>query len=556
MEVNGYLESVRVLSSDTAGKAEPDILREVEHVNLALDQELVRRLEDANDLGGLYRYILVKQCNQLGRIMPQVFAAIADYTELLLPDNLLQEGSVIRELVTSIPEDYWQDQVEIIGWLYQYYIAEKKDKIFAGLKNNQKITPENIPAATQFFTPEWLVRFLVENSLGRLWMLNHPDSKLAGQMPYYIKPEQPESDFPSITDPEEIKVCDPACGSGHMLVYAFDLLYAIYEEALYPPQEIADKILTHNLYGLEIDARAGELAVFALLMKARSKNRRFFRRAVKPNICVLAKFRLSRDELEAYLKRLGGDIPPDRLADIVSRLAEADNFGALIRPAKGDADILRRLAERDLSQDPVFGDMHQQVLAALQQSVCLSGEYHVVVANPPYMGSKGMNDKLRDFLQENYPAVKADLFSAFVVRCAEFGLRSAYIGIMSPNVWMSIAAHEKLRNFLTTKKTLTDLVELPLEAFKEATVQICAYNFINQNNAALSGSYIRLVDFKGDNEDLARYTREAASSEKCPWLLRAASGDFPQDSRKSYCLLAKQKRQRGICPRQGVFPSG
>ncbi|NMA64499.1 MAG: BREX-1 system adenine-specific DNA-methyltransferase PglX, partial [Syntrophomonadaceae bacterium] len=286
MEINDYLPTgVRALSSTVPGSVEPDIMREA--FNLDFDfisekeretyQEKVYELKEKNDQNGLFKYLVIKQCNSLHTILPFLFEKIEDYTEILFPDNLLQETSFLRAMTNPeiIPEEDWQD-VEIIGWLYQYYVSEKKDQVFADLKKNIKISKENIPAATQLFTPNWIVRYLVENSLGRLWMLNNPESRLVETMEYYIQSEQRE-DYLVIQSPEEIKVCDPACGSGHMLVYAFDLLYAIYEEEGYMPSDIPEKILTHNLYGLEIDRRAGGLAAFALVMKAREKHRRFFR---------------------------------------------------------------------------------------------------------------------------------------------------------------------------------------------------------------------------------------------------------------------------------------
>lgn len=296
MEVNEYLPTgVRVLSSIEEGKIEPDIIKEALNVDLDLDKEIVYRLIDSNDTQDLYKYLLIKQCNELGKIMPMVFEEISDYTELLLPDNLLGEGSVIRDLVESIEEDDYKDQVEIIGWLYQYYISEKKDEVFADLKKNKKITKENIPAATQLFTPKWIVKYMVENSLGRLWLESHPDEELKAQWKYYLEEAEQDPEVQKKLDelkdpnlnPENIKVLDPAMGSGHILVYAFDVLYDIYLRAGYSERDIPQLILEKNLYGLDIDDRAGQLAAFALMMKARSKNRRIFRRKVELHVCSI-----------------------------------------------------------------------------------------------------------------------------------------------------------------------------------------------------------------------------------------------------------------------------
>lgn len=296
MEVNGYLPTgIRVLSSKEEGKTEPDIIKEALNIDLDINKDIVYKLIDANDTEDLYKYLLVKQCNQLGQIMPMVFEEISDYTELLLPDNLLAEGSVVRDLVDSIPEEDYKDQVEIIGWLYQYYISEKKDEVFADLKKNKKITKEKIPAATQLFTPKWIVKYMVENSLGRLWLESHPDEELKAKWKYYLEEAEQDPEVQKKLDelknpnlnPEEIKVLDPAMGSGHILVYAFDVLYDIYLKANYSERDIPQLILEKNLYGLDIDDRAGQLAAFALMMKARSKNRRIFRKKIELNVCSI-----------------------------------------------------------------------------------------------------------------------------------------------------------------------------------------------------------------------------------------------------------------------------
>ena len=308
MDVNRY-NRVGIVSPADPGQFQPEILAEAKmgHIDDEMVHDKIRqqifalldgKAPSRDPQGEAYRLLVVAACNYWNKAMPFLFERIEDYTELLMPDDLLSGNSILAYTREAMTPDACED-VEVIGWLYQFYISEKKDEVFDGLKKNKKITPENIPAATQLFTPHWIVRYLVENSLGRLWLLNRPSSKLAEQMDYYIKPEQAETDFLRISKPEEIKICDPACGSGHMLTYAFDLLYAIYEEEGYEPAEIPEKILTHNLYGIEIDERAGELAAFALTMKARAKQRRFFNKEVKPNICVLENVHFDEDELDA-----------------------------------------------------------------------------------------------------------------------------------------------------------------------------------------------------------------------------------------------------------------
>ena len=293
MEVNDYLPSgIRILSSSVEGKVEPDVLSKVSDIieELSLNGEEIYELLDSgttNDREKAYRIILVKQCNELGKIIPQMFEKISDYTELLLPDNLLEEGSVIRKMVEDIEESDWKEEVEIIGWMYQYYISEKKDEVFAALKKNVKITKENIPAATQLFTPKWIVKYMVENSLGRLWLEGHPNAELQIEWKYYLEEAKQEPEVEeelqkireehSKLTPDDIRVLDPCMGSGHILVYAFDVLYEIYKTAGYSEREIPKLILQNNLYGLDIDDRAAQLASFALIMKSRHYNRRLFR---------------------------------------------------------------------------------------------------------------------------------------------------------------------------------------------------------------------------------------------------------------------------------------
>jgi hypothetical protein len=397
MEVNGYLP-VKVFSSDEPKKQEPDNLTKSLKLDfLKLDRDTVIDLKSRGKDEELYKYLTLSLCNYLNDIMPFLFETIEDYTELLFPGKLLHTDSILGDLNDIIKEDDWKE-VEVIGWIYQDYIAPRKDKVFNDLKKNIKISKENIPAATQLFTPHWIVRYLVENSLGRLWMLNRPHSRLFEPMEYYIKPEQPETDFLKIHSPEDIKVCDPACGSGHMLVYAFDLLYSIYEEEGYSHSEIPEKILTHNLFGIEIDKRAGELAAFALTMKARRKHRNFFSNQVQPNICALQSISFEDDELRSYIAAIGSNLFANDLQLTVRQFEEADNFGSLIRPTTTNvSDIRHMLTEKNLSGNLTLFTTHQKVLKVLEQVDYLSPKYHVVIANPPYMGGKGMNARLSTF---------------------------------------------------------------------------------------------------------------------------------------------------------------
>jgi hypothetical protein len=361
MDANGYTGTRVVSLAD--GQTRPEILSEAaagvigEEVPEAVAGQvralLDNRTPSRDPQGEAYRLLLVAICNHWHSVMPFMFEQIADCTELLMPDDLLSANSLLARLRAVMTEDACQD-VEVIGWLYQFYISEKKDEVFAGLKKNVKITPANIPAATQLFTPHWIVRYLVENSLGRLWLLNRPQSKLAERMDYYIASEQPETDFLQILRPEEFRICDPACGSGHMLTYAFDLLYAVYEEGGYEAAEIPALILAHNLYGIEIDDRAGALSAFALAMKVAAKlgRRRFLRLGVLPNICVMKDVRFTSAEMQDVDAVVGRDLFTDNLRETLGQFEQASNFGSLITPKIRDpAEVARAVRLKDFGGD-------------------------------------------------------------------------------------------------------------------------------------------------------------------------------------------------------------
>ncbi|EQC1013414.1 BREX-1 system adenine-specific DNA-methyltransferase PglX [Pseudomonas aeruginosa] len=509
MDVNRYTRIGVV--SPAEGQFQPEILAEAKmgHIDEEMVPSQIRqkildllagRAPSNDSQGEAYRLLVVAACNAWHQSMPFLFERIDDYTELLMPDDLLSGNSILAYTREAMTPDACKD-VEVIGWLYQFYISEKKDAVFEGLKKNQKITPENIPAATQLFTPHWIVRYLVDNSLGRLWLLNRPNSLLAEQMEYFIPPEKPESDFLKITGPEDIKVCDPACGSGHMLTYAFDLLYAMYEEEGYDPAEIPEKILTHNLFGIELDERAGELAAFALTMKARARQRRFFNKGVEPNITVLEKVIFSSEELDEYIGFVGRDLFTYGLRETLQQFSEVDNFGSLIVPKVANvADVLTTLESNDMSSNLFLAETHKKVLSVLRMAEALSPRYAVVVANPPYMGGKGMNPRLGAWLKENYEPVKTDLFSAFVVRNLELSLPKGQLGFMTPFVWMFISSYEKLRTILIDRKTITSLIQLEYSGFDGATVPICTFTVENAHKPDFRGGYVRLSDFRGADQ--------------------------------------------------------
>ena len=475
MDANHYTRSGSV--SSLPGHTQPEILQDAKQGHIAEDLKhavdvdrifalLSGELPSSNPQGEAYRLLLVGVCNSYHRQMPFLFEKINDYTELLMPDDLLSEASILHSMREAMSEETCKD-VEVIGWLYQYYVSERKDEVYGAIKKGKRIKAEDIPAATQLFTPHWIVRYLVENSLGRLWMLNHPDSKLTERMEYYIddrdlpSDESKVTDFIQVSSPEEIKVCDPACGSGHMLTYAFDLLHAIYEEQGYDPREIPGLILSKNLTGIEIDERAGALAAFALTMKAREKDARFFSRGVQPGICVLEDVTFSPEELTTYMERVGRNLFTAPLQETLEQFKDAKHFGSLIRPVLGDvSEILRVLREKNVGGDIFLNETHQRVLKALRQADVLASQYHVVVANPPYLG-KGMNTELKDFAKKHYPDTKSDLFAMFMKRNTELAVADGQLGFMSPFVWMFISSYEKLRALITTKTVSYTHLTLP-----------------------------------------------------------------------------------------------
>ncbi|MFA5545856.1 MAG: BREX-1 system adenine-specific DNA-methyltransferase PglX [Sphaerochaetaceae bacterium] len=534
MDVNHY-NQVGIVSP-AEGQVQPEILGEakmgiiddavVPPQSLQKITDLLSgRLQSRDAQGEAYRLLLVSYCNHLHKAMPFLFEHITDYTELLMPTGLLAVNSVLAECRKVLTVESCRD-VEVIGWLYQYYISERKDEVFKNFKKGKKAGPREIPAATQLFTPHWIVRYLVENSLGRLWMLNHPRSRLVDKMEYYIKSDQEEQDFLRISKPEEIKVCDPACGSGHMLTYAFDLLYAMYEEQGYSPSSIPSLILKHNLYGIEIDKRAGELAAFALTMKARQKSHKFFSNPVEPNVCVLENIHFDQEELKGYMDHIGRDLFTSPLQATLKQFEEADNFGSLIQPEITDVQgLITILESKNISEQLFLSETHQKVLQALCQVDYLSPRYHVVVANPPYMGGSNMNSKLSSYLKDNYPDVKSDLFSAFIVRNTELAVKQGQLGFMSPYVWMFISSYEKLRALLINQKTITSLIQLEYSGFDGATVPICTFTFENRHKPNYKGAYIRLSDFRGAVNQAPK-TLEAINNPDCGWFYRVSADEF------------------------------
>jgi type II restriction/modification system DNA methylase subunit YeeA len=547
MELHDFLEhGYRVLSSRDSGL--PELLRHAASVSLpGLQAAKVQELQMAGNRDDeLYKALLVAQCNELSRVMPFLFERIDDETELLLPENLLRTDSIVAKLVAGVPEEDWQE-IEVIGWLYQFYISEKKDRVIGKVVNSQ-----DIPAATQLFTPNWIVQYLVHNSVGRLWLMANPQSTLASEWPYYITPAAQTPEVQAHLDaliqirvvedgdslnPESLKVLDPACGSGHILVVAYDVLMSIYLERGYRRRDIPRLILEKNLYGLDIDDRAAQMAGFALLMKARADDRRLFTttddvgvlRPPKLNVLSLQESKcLNVDELVSHLAPFM--VQRSTIYMLLETFQHAKTFGSLIQipyALKTQLAVLPDLlANASQSGDMYASAATDDLLPLVQQARVLAMQFDAVVANPPYMGGKGLNPLLKSHLQASYEDVKSDLFSAFIKRCSEFAGNCGHIGVMCPNVWMYISSHEKLREYLTVNKSLANLVELPLSGFKGATVQICAFTFNSWSFGSVESKFIRLTEFDGGDDEMSRYTREAIARENCGWLYHANVQEF------------------------------
>jgi type II restriction/modification system DNA methylase subunit YeeA len=531
----------KVLMPAGEGETQPELLKLMRAGNLPsalqshtdqdrlhglLDGQVQTAIAGADPQGEVYRLLVLAVCRCYHELLPNLFEGLDDASELLLPDDLLSDGSIVGAFRKEINDDDCQD-VESLGWLYQFYIAEKKDEVMARKK---AVPTEDIPAVTQLFTPHWIVRYLVENSLGRLWLLNRQGSNLREQMPYYIEGEA-ETDFLEITKPEEIKLLDPACGSGHMLTYAFDLLVLIYEEEGYSPNEIPGLILKHNLHGLEICPRAAQLAELALVFKAREQSRRFFQpeHLVRPQIIELQDVQFKEGELNDYIEALHlGELFDPNLFKLLHQFEEAKNFGSLIQPCLDErtiADLRRAIEAKELSGQLFLRETHLKVLRVLEQAEALTQRYQVVVANPPYMGSKNQTAKLKAFLEHNFEPFKADLFSAFFVRSRTLALPAGFLGFMSPFVWMFIGSYENLRRELIEQASITSLVQLEYSGFDGATVPICCFTLNNQCRPNHKGAFIRLSAFRGA-ENQAPRTLEAIRNQKCGWFYSAATEEF------------------------------
>ena len=533
MELHDYLDHGYRVLSHPEGQNQPEILEHAADVDLpGLDREKAVELKlDGSKDEELYRLLLKAQCNALHQAMPFLFEHSAgDATDLLLPATLLHTDSPIRQMVEDIEESAWE-QIEIIGWLYQFYISEKKDQVIGKV-----VASEDIPAATQLFTPNWIVKYLVQNSLGALWLATYPHSSIREQMDYYIEPAEQTDEVkaqlaaitPSTLNPEELTLIDPASGSGHILVEAYELFKALYLERGYRQRDVAQLILEKNLFGLDIDGRAVQLTGFALMMKGRADDQRLFGRGVTPNVMALVDSAgLDVERLGQRVKLADHRLKPSDLMELKRIFEHATTCGSLIQvpePLATKLPALRQLS-KVTSQDLFVSEALKHVRSLVQQAELLAAQYDAVVANPPYMGSKFHIPVLKKFLKDHYKGYEKDVFSAFIDRGLAFSKPHGRLGFMSPFVWMFISSHEHLRTRLIDKETITSLVQLEYSGFEGATVPICTFTLQKGHVDAQKGCFIRLSDFRGSDSQAPK-TLEAIHNRECGWFFEAAQDDF------------------------------
>lgn len=521
MEVHDFLPSrVRMFTRPAAdggwelGSQAADEALDVEIEGA--DPARVAELKQAGEDGPLFRYLFLAQCAELSGCLPGVFQPVDACMALLLPANLMDADGVIGRMVGDIDEEGWED-VQVLGWMYQYYNSEVKDAFFA---SRAKEAPDTIGPATQLFTPDWIVRYMVQNSLGRLWMLNNPESPLRDEMEYYIEPDSEHEDFIKIAGPEDISLCDPACGSGHILVYAFELLAKMYLERGYREREIPGLVLSRNLHGMEIDPRAAQIARLALAMCARGLDRRFFGRGVQADIAVLAPVALGE-----------GDVPHgsalEKRKDLLDALAHLDEAGSLLAPGEGDLAAIREAI--DLAGDGgLFGNSSRERLRrALSTCEVLSRRHDCVVANPPYMGSSSFGPFMSGWVKRNYPDVKSDLCTCFIERGFSLAKDRGYEAMITASSWMFISSFEAMRKRIVSDKKICSLIQQSTHGYAGVTVPTCMFVIESGDTRSKVGSYIRLFDF--DRPKLQQpKALEAIKNPDCGWFYRRDAGTFKQ----------------------------
>ncbi len=504
MEVNGYLPSHVRVFSDENGAFKPQIMTEALHLEIeGLDLDKVIELKSNNNDDELFKYLLITQCNSLSTALPRMFQKISDYTELLLPDYLLREGSVIEQMIAMIPEEAWTDQVQIIGWLYQFYITEQNEMVYNGSYAREKIKKELVPAATTIYTPDWAVRYMVENSLGKLWKDGHEDISTDGYWKYYITGFDHNEEKSSLHEeysaikPEQIKVIDPCSGSGHILTYLFDVLLQIYEMSGYTTQEAVKSIIENNIYGLDIDGRAAQMAYFALMMKARKHDRRFFSRGIQPNVFSITESNhIDQFALDYFCN---GDIDLKKDIDgIVQEFLDAKEYGSILTIGEHNWGKLNKRFEdiendSHLARDIVLTDLKNLV----QVAEVLFQKYNVVVTNPPYLGSSRFDSKLSDYTKKHYPEEKADLSMVmFKKALSSLCKENGFVAFITTSSWMYLSSFEKMREKLISNYEITSLVDFGTELFEGKVGHNPIVSWVVRNRKH-RGDFvsIRLVDY-------------------------------------------------------------
>lgn len=513
MDAYGWLPSrMRMLSRADGSHGSEAVENALDVEITTADTDRIAELKMAGLDEPLWRYLFVAQCEELADCLPGVFERVGGAMELLLPQGLMMADSVVGKLNAVLTDEDWREGVTVLGWMYQYYNADVKDEFF---KSKRKAAAADIAPATQLFTPEWIVRYMVENSLGRLWMLNNPGSSLRERMEYYIEPDAEHEDFIRISSPEEITLCDPACGSGHILVYAFELLFHMYEERGYREREIPELILTKNLAGMEIDSRAAQIAELALAMCAREHDRRFFRRGVRADVTVLSSIPLGEDELPGNKK----------LAEELSHLGE---IGSLLNPSEEEIDELKAAAAS--CSDDLFAATAKTKLESAA-AICekLSRRFTCTVANPPYMGSSSFNPFMSKWIKKNYPDVKSDLCTCFIERGFNLVDDKGYAAMVTMQSWMFLGSFEKMRSSIIEGKTIVSMAHLGPRAFDAIggeVVNVTA-DVIYNGRAAYEGAYVRLVDINGSEAKRLKLLA-AIQNPDCGWFYRRGADTFKQ----------------------------
>lgn len=510
MEVNGFIPSrVRVFTNEN-GEFKPDILKEAMTVEIeGIDRAKVIDLLEKQNNEELFKYLIITQCNALNQGLPYMFEKISNWTELLFPSNLLRTDSIIGRMVNEIPEEDWQDAVQIIGWMYQFYNIEPKAKVFA---KNGKITKEEIPAATQLFTPEWIVKYMVENSLGKLWIEGHPDENLKANWKYYLEEAEQESDVEvqlqkireeyANVKPEDIKIIDPCMGSGHILVYAFDVLMQIYVANGYSEREAAKLILENNLFGLDIDDRAGQLAYFAVMMKARKYSRRILNGETKPNVLAIQDASFMNDDFINYVAGKDQTVKTDLML-LYSTFKDTKEYGSILNVPEMNftalyerIDIISRSFAEDMFQMEYQKLSDEKLLLLVKQAEIMHQKYDVTVTNPPYMSVSGAGAKLNSYVVKKFPDSKTDMFAVFIERCGQMLKKNGFQAMITMHSWMFLSSYEKLRAKLLHKDTI-NMAHLGARAFEEIggeVVQTTAFVLRNTHTSAYKGTYCRLIE--------------------------------------------------------------